>query len=347
MACAALTLFGQNTEPLDSAALSSSQPAPATDTLAQQDAALAAPNPSVVANCSLCIGLISSTGNLYFTSFGFNEFYPDSTSFYRTGKTSLPGSEGLLYRETNDSPGPNYLGNVVWAKPDTFYGYLVANYTDSDFRFSQIKRVPLAGGDAITLATSPGYIGNKDLLTDGTRLFWVDAGGIRSLSIYGGAVQTLLVSSSVSRISLDSKFVYYAEGNGLSRLPKSGGAATGLFSAPDTITAVYARQETNSTAIFWGERGGAVRVATLLGLNTPYVFQPPVAGREVRAVGFDGIHGLWIDCTQPGNSSCSVKMRTGGSATTVLDGGVGAYNLQWDANNIFWTNVSSVMKYSH
>ena len=47
--------------------------------------ALTAHGPSLVAYCQ-CGGLISSTGNLYFTNFGINEFGPSSASFLRTGK---------------------------------------------------------------------------------------------------------------------------------------------------------------------------------------------------------------------------------------------------------------------
>src|SRR5882724_1648899 len=251
MACTALTAFGQSSE---------ATPNTTANTPALQDAALAL-NPAQVANCSLCSGLVSSTGNLYFTSSTFNDLGPDSASFYRTGKTSLPGSEGLLYSEVGDRPGPYSFGSVVWAKPDTFYGYFVANYSDFGFRTSQIKRVPLAGGGAVILATSPAFIGSRDLLTDGSRLFWVDAGGIRSMSIFGGAVQTLLTSSTVSRISLDPGFVYYAEGNRISRVAKAGGASTSLIITPNIVTALYADLRPSLTYLFWGEKGGAVRSA--------------------------------------------------------------------------------------
>lgn len=346
IAYSALIAFGQRSEETpDSAASSFSQTAETANPASHSDAILATFNPAAVANCSLCSGLVSSTGNLYFTSYTFNDLGPDSTAFYRTGKTSLPGSEGLLYREEGDKTGPYFFGSVVWAKPDTFYGYFVANYIDFGFRISQIKRVPLAGGGAITLANSPGYIGNRDLLTDGTRLFWVDAGGIRSLSIYGGAIQTLLVSSSVSRISLDPNFVYYAEGNQISRVPKAGGAPLALFVAPKVVTALYADPRPSFTYIFWGEKGGAVRSAAP-GFSA-WTWQGPVAGRDVTSVGFDGTYALWIDCTQPGNSYCSVRMGTPGNTATVAGGGVGAHNLQWDARNVFWINLSNVMRYSH
>ena len=164
------------------------------------------------------------------------------------------------------------------------------------------------------------------------------------MSIFGGAVQTLLASSTVSRISLDQNFVFYAEGNRINRVPKAGGLATTLFVTANVVTALYADPRPSLTYIFWGEKGGAVRSAAP-GFST-WTWQSPVTGRDVTSVGFDGTYALWIDCTQPGNSFCSVRMATTGNTATVANGGVFAHNLQWDDHNIFWINLSQVMRYS-
>ena len=162
IACTVVPIYGQTSEENpDSADPSHSLATAVTDLTVQQGAILEVTNPTAVANCAICSGLVSSTGNLYFTSYGINEFGPDSTSFYRTGKTSSPGTEGLLYREQGDRPGFYYFGSVVWAKPDTYYGYFVANYNDFGVHTSQIKRAPLAGGNAIILAAAPAYIGSR------------------------------------------------------------------------------------------------------------------------------------------------------------------------------------------
>src|ERR1700755_3721830 len=100
--CAAISssaqsLVSQDPEPLAAAVSASPQEI--------QVAAASAHGPSLVAYCSTCGGLISSTGNLYFTNFGINEFGPSSASFLRTGKYSAPGSEITLYGEV----GPAYL----------------------------------------------------------------------------------------------------------------------------------------------------------------------------------------------------------------------------------------------
>jgi hypothetical protein len=300
--------------------------------------------PSLVAYCSVCGGLVSSTGNLYFTNFGINEFGPSSASFYRTGKYSTPGSEGLLYSEL----GPAYFdfGNVVWAYVGgNYYGYFVANYDRSGIRISEIKRVPLGGGPPVMLAQSPAYIGVGDLATDGSTLFWADAGGIRSMSINGGTIRTLVSSTSISHLSLDPNYIYYSEGVRLHRISKTGGSDTVIFSTVANITALYAwTASPNYSIIFWGEQGGAVRSVGFVG-NSPYTWQNPISGRDVTSVGYDGMHALWIDCSEPGNSQCNVSVQSGGIHPTTVNAGVGASHLQWDAKSMYWIGGPGIQRY--
>ncbi len=300
--------------------------------------------PALVAYCSECGGLISSTGNLYFTNFGVSEFGPSSASVERTGKYSVPGTEGYLYTET----GPAYFdfGNVVWAYPaGVYYGYFVANYNRFGIRVSDIKRVPLGGGSVTVLAQSPAYIGAGDLATDGATLFWSDAGGVRSMSIWGGTITTLVSSTSVSRISLDSSYVYYAEGTRISRVPKTGGTPTAMFYASTNVTALYAWVASPSyTIVFWGEQGGAVRSNNSYG-STPFTWQYPISGRSVTSVGYDGSRALWIDCTTPGNSQCTARVQSGGVTPLTFNAGVGAGHLQWDATSMYWIGSPGIQRY--
>jgi hypothetical protein len=297
--------------------------------------------PSLVAYCQ-CYGLISSTGNLYFTEFAINEFGPSFASFYRTGKYSLPGSEGLLYSES----GPLYFdfGNVVWALVGgNYYGYFVANYDRSGQRLSQIKRVPLGGGVPVTLAQSPAYIGVGDLATDGSTLFWADAGGVRRMAIGGGAIQTLVSSASVTHIALDSGFVYYSIGANIGRIAKTGGPTGTMATAFAPVTALYVWTPVPSyPVIFWGEQGAAVRSLSPQGLVT---WQGPIAGRDVTSVGYDGNRALWIDCAEPGNPQCNVRVQSGGVTPTVVNAGVGASHLQWDATSVYWIGVPGIQRY--
>ena len=133
-------------------------------------------------------GLVQSTGNLYWTSNTKLGIEPTGTAkVYRASKSNIPGEETILYQETmtNDGIAAVNFGAITYAHVSgNWFGYFVANYPLAGH--SQIKRVPLAGGPAVVLATSPAQIGNDDLATHGTSLYWADAAGIRKMPIGGG-----------------------------------------------------------------------------------------------------------------------------------------------------------------
>ncbi len=196
-------------------------------------------------------GLIASTGNLYWTSKIQDEFGPDISTVWRAGKNNVPGNETVLYREYGDD---RFFGDIVYANPGTFYGYFVTNYQVGGSVSSQIKRVPLTGGPAIVIANSPAAVGSRDLVTDGTTLFWVDAGGIRSVPLGGGPVTTLRSSDFVTRLRIDSSYIYYGEEFLIFRMPKSGGSERVVVSTSGKVTALHV--DASIGWLIWGEQGG-------------------------------------------------------------------------------------------
>ena len=128
--------------------------------------------------------LVQSTGNLYWTANVPTSDGDDFSRVYRMSKSGTPGTERLLYQETH--PGDRYFSAFAWAKVgNRYWGYFVVN--NSSTHTSVIKRVSLGGGPATTLVTSPRYIGNRDLVSDGTYLFWGDAGGLRRSRVNGSS----------------------------------------------------------------------------------------------------------------------------------------------------------------
>lgn len=157
------------------------------------------------------------------------------------------------------------------------------------------------------LATSPYVVVNGDLVTDGTTLFWADRSGIRSMSVNGGPVITLIV-----------------------------------VTAPGAITALHA--DVTNGRVYWGEHGGFVRsVFGGGGSITPY--QGAQALRQITSVGFDGSRVLWTDCAVPGFNQCMVKKSQNRATTVVFEGSVGAGHLQWDTASMYWTDISGVRKF--
>jgi len=128
------------------------------------------------------------------------------------------------------------------------------------------------------LATSPAAIGNRDLVTDGSSLYWADAGGIRKMAITGGTVQTLVSGQGFAHLGLDGAVLYYSSGNSILTVPASGGASATVISAPSPITAIY--PPTTSDGLLWGEANGSVD-----GFEGDiyYQLQAPAAGVSVRS----------------------------------------------------------------
>lgn len=300
-----------------------------------------AAGPFTVANSSP-VGLIASTGNLYWTSEYLNEFGPSSTWVFRASKNNTSGNEIVLYEESG--PTRPWFGGVVYANVGAWYGYFIANYGDS---FSYIKRVPLAGGAATIIATPPAFVGGRDLKTDGSYLYWADAGGIRRVPIGGGAITTLVSNTTSRHLSLDASYIYFDAGTSIRRVPKIGGAVTTQAIASSAVTDLYIYVTATGNTIYWSEEGAAVK-SRVVGATTNTTHQPTIAGRRASSVGFDGSRVLWIDCTAPGNSFCRVRKRQGSVTTTIVGvAGVGASYLVWDSTQVFWGTASQLKKYVH
>jgi hypothetical protein len=120
------------------------------------------------------------------------------------------------------------------------------------------------------------------------------------MSIGGGPIQDLVSIHSTARflISLRDSHLYYAVGRLIGRVPKAGGTAETVTTAPNVVTALHAYAG-SSTNILWGEQGGAIR--SLVGTH-----QNPIPGVDVKALGFDGTRMLWINC-ESYSSYCSVN----------------------------------------
>lgn len=285
--------------------------------------------------------LKQSTGNLYWTRYSLNEFGPDSAYVYRASKSNTPGNERPLYSETrSDYFG---IGDITYAYVGTWYGYFVVNYIN--LGISQIKRVPLAGGTTVTLAQSPSVVELRDLETDGSFLYWADAGGLRKMSIGGGAITTLVAGSNIVSVGLDSTRVFYSAGTAVRSVPKTGGTSTTRVIGSTNVTSMYIHGASTNTVIYWGEQDGAVKSYPLGGGTT--IHQWPIPGRSTRSVSFDGTRVLWTDCASPGGNWCYVRKRQGGTTTTVSSGGVGASNIQGDASAMFWSDAGGLKKYVH
>ncbi len=305
--------------------------------------ALAASGPTTIASTPVD-RMVQSTGNLYWTSHVLNEFGASSASVYRASKGSTPGAERALHTEWGS--GYFYFGDLTYASTNDWYGYFVANYPASGV--SQIKRVPLAGGSAVPLATSPSYVGLRDLHNDGAFLYWADDGGLRKMPIGGGPITTLTSDTNIGNLGLDATRVIYTSGSQVRSVSKTGSYPIVHWGAATKLTALDIFVDQYGTYASWGEAGGAVKNAQIMARGAKYVltYQDPTVGRSVTSVAFDGARMLWTDCASTGGSACAVRKYQSGRTIVVSSGGAGARNVLGDAGSMFWSD-SLPKRYVH
>jgi surface antigen len=295
--------------------------------------------------------LLQSTGNLYWTAAqtakviaaqsvqGMAAQAVQGTSeavVYRASKTNQPGQERILYQETSSPLSPVNFEAITYANVGgSWYGYFVANYPLQ--HVSRIKRVPLTGGTAVVLATSPVAIGTRDLVTDGSSLYWADAGGIRKMAINGGTVQTLASGGTFAHLGLAGSSLYYSSGNNILSVPASGGASTTVVSTPSAITALY--PPTTANGLLWAEANGSV---TSLEGDIYYEFQDPVAGASVTSVSVAGNYVVWADCF---TGWCQIYGDDNGNILSAATSGT-PVDAQGDGGAWFWGDASGLEKFA-
>jgi surface antigen len=307
--------------------------------------------------------LVQSTGNLYWTA----DQTQDGTSqadVFRASKDNEPGQERALYQESLPaSSRPVDFEAITYANVGgTWYGYFVANYPWQDE--SQVMRVPLAGGTAVVLATSPAYIGNRDLVTDGSSLYWADAGGIRRMAIAGGTVHTLVPGGTFAHLGLDGRVLYYSSRDSILLVPTTstapvallrgiapgaGGfgenASTTVVSAASAITAIYPPTATDGN-VYFGEANGSVNLFPGP-FGSVYQLQAPGAGASVTSVSVADNYVVWGECFArpaaaapglpggPWQTPCRVVGYDNGNFVSMATSGP-AVDAQGDAGAWYW-----------
>ena len=310
--------------------------------------------------------LVQSTANLYWTAdrtaytLRGRHFVTLSEAYvFRSAKDDVPGQETVLYQESVPAASAAHSVDfeaITYASVGgSWSGYFVANYPLQNE--SQIKRVPLTGGPADVLATSPGFIGNRDLVTDGLFLYWADATGIRKMSLAGGTVETLVAGTTFSHLGLDGALLYYSSGDSILAVPTNGDGVSPLTPAANTaapiprpspikgssptvvvsgasaITAIYPPSATNRN-LYWGESDGSVSL--LPGPSgAAYQLQAPRAGESVTSLALAGNFVVWGGCLaiSDGIATCQVDGYNNGKLVTVptsappldVQGGAGAW----------------------
>ena len=277
-------------------------------------------------------GLILSTGNLYFTSHD-----PNFGTVWRMAQSAVPGQEILLYSELGAR-----FGDIVFAQVGgVWFGYFFATQGGAAIT---IKRIPLTGGAATVLATLTNidvFNNHRNLVTDGTNLYWQDVSSVRKMPIGGGAITVLDQASPntpTAGIALQNGNLIYASVSAIRFVPTSGTTIPPeqrtIVTAASRVTALHAV----SNGVYWGEQSGAVRLKVGSTITTL-----PSAGLVPTSISTNGFTAggaqVWTQC---GSSTCVLQFAfpTGNWSSAIADGALGA--AVTSAGNVFWGDAAGV-----
>jgi hypothetical protein len=294
--------------------VSSAASAPTAPSAAPAAADLAAATfPTPVAN-SRAQRLVQSTGNLYWTANVQIAGGVWEARVYRTGKTSRPGAERVIFRTRH--LGTTSIGSLTYAfVAGDWFGFTVLNQGG----YSRIVRFPLAGGAPVTRRVGLQYIGvSRDLHTDGVYLYWHDLYGIRRMPILGSSgPATIYAGTLVNDISIANGMLYFARGNSVYRMRTNGTTRQYVAGGASTVTSVAARYASSRYTVAWSQSNGTVRKTTHIPIfgTVTTTLSGTTPGSSARSVADDGVRVLWVS-----DSSFQDALRAkkpGGTLTTL------------------------------
>ena len=292
-------------------------------------------------------GLILSTANIYFTSHDYTSGGTTNAKVWRTAQTAAPGQEAYLCGELGA-----WFGDIVFANVGgTFYGYFFATAAAVG-RPVSIKRVPLApvpGGHTATAVAHDLDLfdirnTHRNLVTDGSFLYWQDSSAVRKMPIGGGPSIVLDESAAVPNaptagLAMQGKNLIYASLNDIRYVPADGSAVTPphlrtIVTATSRVTALHAIYN----GVYWGEENGKVKVKVGNSITT-LASAPGFRSTSISTNESTNCR-VWSECG--GSSGCRLQFRY--SANNWFSAiGTGAHGVTITSeNNVFWADAAGV-----
>ncbi|MCM2276948.1 MAG: hypothetical protein NDJ89_02590 [Oligoflexia bacterium] len=153
---------------------------------------------------------------------------------------------------------------------------IVVDATDVYFAFSPsgIQKVPTSGGSTVVIEPET-VVGAAPfaIALNASEIFWTNWGGaLRKIPLGGGTISDLGTGIYASALAATSTHVYWADFNGISRIPVSGGASERLASGQAKCFAM------DGTFIYWADMrnvwktplDGGTSTVLQAGLETSY-----------------------------------------------------------------------------
>jgi hypothetical protein len=196
-----------------------------------------------------------------------------------------------------------------------------------------IKRSPIA---SVSPQTYYADNGATLLFADATRLVWLDLNTtINSRLLSGGSVTSLVTTSGILAMYVDSGFVYYGTSNGtVARVPTDG--STG----PTTITSVTSPRAVvaDATNVYVASINGDISSAPVASQNV--IATPFATGALTEVLAIDATNVYWLDS----NGDVFSHSKASSAKTTLASKQAIATNLVTDGTMLFWGSTDGSIR---
>jgi hypothetical protein len=181
------------------------------------------------------------------------------------------------------------------------------------------------------------------LAVDATSVYWLSTDAVMKVAIGGGKPTTLVSGQPDPQgIAVDATSVYWTtmdtDGK-VMKAPLAGGEPTTLASAQQFERSIARGIALDATDIYWTNRDSVTKLP--LGGGAP-VLLGQVARGQAWGIAVDSMN-VYLTAFGSGGVVQSLPIE-GGAVTTLASGQGFPYAITVDATNVYWTDISAVMK---
>ncbi len=216
-----------------------------------------------------------------------------------------------------------------------------------------VRRIPVAGGASVSVASSPGTLYGTGLVLDATRIYYSNGATVQRVAKTGGAVLTVYTGAGFQSprviavdatnvyfdISVSSPFAYE-----LRKAPIGGGASILLHSSPNS----HSQAVLQGGNLYWANNPSGstsiLRMSTAGGAATSIY---SAASACVLSLAVNASNAYWSENTTCDliPSGATIKRRTaptGAGTTTIQKSGLtGPASLHLTTTDLFWIDGAS------